>query len=62
MQRITFVCEGNAPPDLPKCIYCMFAQIICDPASLTAEVSLLFFLWIFAIAFPNNMLVSKFRG
>ncbi len=20
-QRITFVCEGNAPPDLPKCIY-----------------------------------------
>ncbi len=37
-----------------------FTQIIHDPASST-EVSTRFFLLILQIAFPNNVLVSKFQ-
>ncbi len=51
-QRITFV----APP-----IYLnvsMFARIIHDPASPPEEVSGR----VYFIAFPNNVLVSKFSG
>ncbi len=40
----------------------MFAQIIRDPASPTEEVSIRFFYKSLQIAFPNNVLVSKFRG
>ncbi len=39
----------------------MFARIIRDPASPT-EVSISFFYESLQIAFPNNVLVSKFRG
>ncbi len=40
----------------------MFAQIIRDPASSTEEVSLSFFFYkSLQIAYPNNVLVSKFR-
>ncbi len=58
-QWITFVCEGNASP-----IYLnasMFARIIRDPASPTEEVSICFFYESLQIAFPNNVLVSKFH-
>ncbi len=41
----------------------MFAQIIRDPASSTEEVSIRFFFYeSLQIAFPNNVLVSKFCG
>ncbi len=40
----------------------MFVQIIRDPASSTEEVSIRFFYESLQIAFPNNVLVSKFRG
>ncbi len=58
-QWITFVFEGNAPP-----IYLnesMFARIIRDPASPTEEVSIRLFYETLQIAFPNNVLVSKFH-
>ncbi len=58
-QWITFVCEGNAPP-----IYLnasIFAQISRDPASPPEEVSMFFFNESLQIAFPNNVLVSKFH-
>ncbi len=57
MQWIIFVCEGNTSP-----IYLnasMFAQIIRDPAS--PAVSVRFFNESLQIAFPNNVLVSKFH-
>ncbi len=62
MQRInvTFVFEGNAPP-----IYLnvsIVTWIISDPASATEELSIRFFYESLQIAFPNNVLVSKFRG
>ncbi len=63
MQRIdvTLVFEVNAPiPDLPKCS--MFAQIIHHPASSTEEVSIRVFYESLQIPFPNNVLVSQFRG
>ncbi len=59
MQWITFVSEGNAPP-----IYLhvsIFARIIRDPASPTEEVSVRFFNESLQIAFPNNVLISKFH-
>ncbi len=40
----------------------MFVRIIRDPASPTEEVSIRFFYESLQIAFPNNMLVSKFRS
>ncbi len=58
-QRITFVFEGNVP-----LIYqnvSIFVRIICDPASPTEEVSIRFFNESLHIAFPNNVLVSKFH-
>ncbi len=54
-QWVSFVFEGNASSDLPKCI-------IRDPASPTEEVSLRFLYESLQITFPNNVLVSKFRG
>ncbi len=39
----------------------MFARIIRDPASFT-EVSIEVFYESLQIAFPNNVLVSQFRG
>ncbi len=60
MQWITFVFEGNARP-----IYLnasIFARFICDPASPTEEVSIRLFHEPLQIAFPDNVLVSKFRG
>ncbi len=57
-QWTSFVCEGNAPP-----IYLnvsMFARIICDPASPIEEVSVSFYESL-QIAFPNNVLVSRFH-
>ncbi len=60
MQWITFVFEGNAPPIYLNAF--MFAKIIRDPASPTEEVSIRFFYESLQIAYPNNMLVSKFRG
>ncbi len=59
MQWMVFVFEGNAPLDLPKSS--MFSPIIHDPASPT-EVSIRFFYESLQIAFPNSVLVSKFRG
>ncbi len=56
---ITFVSEGNAPPIYLNAF--MFEQII-HPASPTEEVSIRFFYESLQIAFPNNMLVRKFRG
>ncbi len=53
-----FVSEGNAPP-----IYLntsMLAHIICDPASPPEEVSIRLFYESLQIAFPNNVLFSKF--
>ncbi len=35
-QWITFVCEGNAPPDLSKFVLCLHESFV--PALLTAEV------------------------
>ncbi len=58
-QRITIVSEGNVPP-----IYLnvsMFTRIICDPASPTEKVSIRVFNESLQIAFPNNVLVSKFH-
>ncbi|MGH5062026.1 hypothetical protein ACRFG8_26955, partial [Klebsiella pneumoniae] len=63
MQRInaTFIFEGNVP--IPIYINAsMFARIIRDPASSTEEVSIRFFYESLQIAFPNNVLVSQFRG
>ncbi len=40
----------------------MFPLIIHDPASPTEEVSIRFFYESLQITFPNNVLVSKFRG
>ncbi len=40
----------------------MFARIIRDPASSTEEVSIRLFYESLQIAFPNNVLVSQFRG
>ncbi len=40
----------------------MFARIICDPTSSTDEVSIRVFYVSLQIAFPNNVLVSQFRG
>ncbi len=40
----------------------MFAQIIRDPASPTEEASIRVFYQSLQIAFPNNVLVSQFRG
>ncbi len=53
--------EGNAPP-----IYLnasIFVRIIHDPASPTEEVCFFFFVFYesLKIAFPNNVLVSKFH-
>ncbi len=59
MQWITFVCKGNAPP-----IYLntsIFVQIIHDPASPTEELSIRFFNESLQIAFPYNVLISKFH-
>ncbi len=39
----------------------LFARIIRDPASPTEEVSIGFFYESLQIAFPNNMLFSKFH-
>ncbi len=58
-QWITFVFKGNAPPIYLNVF--KFAQIICNPASPTDEVSITFFYESLQIAFPNNVLVSKFR-
>ncbi len=58
-QRITFSFESNAPP-----IYLhvsMFARIIRDQASPSEEVSVRFFNESLQIAFPNNVLISKFQ-
>ncbi len=60
MQWITFVFEGNRPPFYLNAF--MLARIIHDPASPTEEVSIRFFYESLQIAFPNNKLVSKFRG
>ncbi len=40
----------------------MFVRIIRDPASPTEEVSICFFNESLQIAFPNNLLVSKFHN
>ncbi len=40
----------------------MFTQIIRDPASSTEEESIRVFYESLQIAFPNNLLVSQFRG
>ncbi len=40
----------------------MFARIIRDPASSTEEVNISVFYESLQIAFPNNVLVSQFRG
>ncbi len=40
----------------------LFAQIIRDLASSTEEVSIRVFYESLQIAFPNNVLVSQFRG
>ncbi len=51
--------KGTRPP-----IYLhasIFARIIRDPASPTEEVSVRFFNESLQIAFPNNVLVSKFH-
>ncbi len=57
-QWIKFVSEGNAPP-----IYLnasIFVRIICDPAS-PPEGVYTFFNESLQIAFPDNVLVSKFH-
>ncbi len=57
--NVTFIFEGNAPIlNLPNTS--MFTRIIRDPASSTEEVSISFFYESLQIAFPNNVLVSKF--
>ncbi len=59
LKRITFGFEGNAPS-----IYLnvsMFARIIRDPDSSTEEVSKVFLSESLQIAFPNNVLISKFH-
>ncbi len=59
LKRIMFVFEGNVPS-----IYLnasMFARIIRDPASPPEEVSTRFFNESLQIAFPNNVLISKFH-
>ncbi len=40
----------------------MFAQIIRDPALSTEEVSIRFFYESLQIVFPNNVVVSQYRG
>ncbi len=40
----------------------MFARIIRDPSLSTEEVSIRFVYESLQIAFPNNVLVSQFRG
>ncbi len=59
LKRIMFCSEGNAPS-----IYLnasMFSRIIRDPASPPEEVSTRFFNESLQIAFPNNVLISKFH-
>ncbi len=59
-QWIAFVSKGNVPP---MCLNAsMFVRIIRDPASPTEEVSICFFNESLQIAFPNNLLVSKFHN
>ncbi len=59
--NVTFVFARNAP--IPICLNVfMFARIIRDPASSTEEVSIRVFYESLQIAFPNNVLVSKFCG
>ncbi len=63
MQRInvTFILKGMRRS--PICLNAsMFARIIRDPASSTEEVSIRVFYESLQIAFPNNVLVSQFRG
>ncbi len=59
-QWITFVFEGKGPPIYLNAF--MFVQILRDPASPTEELSIRFFYESLQITFPNNVLVSKFRG
>ncbi len=58
-QWITLVFEGNVPPIYLNAF--MFARIIHDLASPTEEVSIRLFYESLQIAFPNNVLASKFR-
>ncbi len=57
-QWITFVFEGNAPPIHLN--VSMFVRIIHDPAS-PRRSEYTFFYESLQIAFPNNVLVSKFQ-
>ncbi len=63
MQRIniTFALKGMRRSPICLNAY-MFARIIRDPASSTEEVSIRVFYESLQIAFPNNVLVSQFRG
>ncbi len=57
LKRIVFVLKGVR---LPICLNAsMFARIIHDPASLTAEVNIRFFYESLQIAFLNNVLVIQ---
>ncbi len=60
-QMITFVSEGNAPPDLPKCIYVCANHSWFSFTYRRSEYKVCFYESLL-IAFPNNMLLSKFRG
>ncbi len=58
-QRIIIVSDGNVPPICLNAF--MFTQIIRDPAPSTEEVSIRVFNESLQIAFPNNVLISKFH-
>jgi len=60
LKWILFVFEGNAPPDLHKCVCSM--RTIRDPASSTEEGSIRGFNKSLQITFPNNVLICKFHG
>ncbi len=57
--NVTFIFEGNVPIYINAS---MFTQVIRDPASSTEEVRIRVLYESLQIAFPNNVLVSQFRG